>query len=196
MSVNITKKSPDGSGRLEKGVVEWPLALTTPGPDGAAHLEAVCRSVAELARSSSRPPSRIKLCHGSTTVEVEWPDPVPVSSAAVQSAALPARSDPGQPSATDTAREDKTDDGLSYVCAPMVGTFYRADEPGAPPLVSVGDLVQPGQAVGIFEVMKMLSTVHADVAGRVVDILVADGESVEYAQQLMAVEPVSRGEDG
>lgn len=194
--MNITKKSPDGSGRMEKGVVEWPLAPTAPGPDGATHLEAVCRSVAELARSSSRPPSRIKLCHGSTTVEMEWPDPVPVASAAVPSAVLPARScDPGPVSATEAGREDKTDDGLSYICAPMVGTFYRADEPGAAPLVSVGDLVQPGQAVGIFEVMKMLSTVHADVAGRVVDILVADGQPVEYAQQLMAVEPVSRGED-
>lgn len=210
MSVNVTKKSPE-----ENGVVQWPLNLTSPGPS-AASLESVCRSVAELARSAPKPPSRIKLSHGSTTVEMEWPDPVPAPNAppaphasvpptaaqaapralsGAESASSPSPDQDDSQAGSQTGSEEDGH-GLRFVCAPMVGTYYRAEEPGAAPLVSVGDLVQAGQAVGIFEVMKMLSAVEADVAGRVVEILVADGESVEFQQRLIAVEPVSPGEGG
>ncbi|KDN80867.1 putative acyl-CoA carboxylase [Kitasatospora cheerisanensis KCTC 2395] len=75
------------------------------------------------------------------------------------------------------------------MCAPMIGTFYHAPEPGAPPYVSVGDTITPGQPIGILEVMKMMSPVEADVAGRVVEILAADGTAVEFQQRLIAVEP-------
>ncbi|BFV55438.1 hypothetical protein KCMC57_up05420 [Kitasatospora sp. CMC57] len=154
-----------------------------PEPDHPADLGQVCRSVAELARTAPRPPSRIRLQHGGTTVEMEWPDQ-PV--AAVAPAAAPA---PAQ------AAEES---GLSYVCAPMVGTFYLAREPGAAPLVAIGDLVTPGQPVGILEVMKMMSTVEADTAGRVVEILTSDATPVEFQQRLIALEPVvaAPGEDG
>jgi acetyl-CoA carboxylase biotin carboxyl carrier protein len=75
----------------------------------------------------------------------------------------------------------------------MVGTFYRADDPGAAPMVSVGDRIQVGQSVGVLEVMKMMSYLEADVAGRVVDILVANAQSVQFQQPLIAV---STREDG
>jgi acetyl-CoA carboxylase biotin carboxyl carrier protein len=77
---------------------------------------------------------------------------------------------------------------LYPVCAPLVGTFYRAREPGARPFVEVGDEVRPGQQVAVVEAMKLMNCVQADVAGRVVAILVADAEPVEYGQQLLHLE--------
>ncbi|GAA2146541.1 hypothetical protein GCM10009760_36450 [Kitasatospora kazusensis] len=154
--------------------------LPTSGP---ADLESVCRSVAELARAAPKAPSRIKLRHGSTTVEMEW------TAAPAADRPAPAEAGPEQPPALPA-------DGLDHLCAPMVGTFYHSREPGTPPLVSVGDLVRPGQAVGILEVMKMMSTIEADRSGRVVEILVPDAQAVEYQQRLIALEPLVPAEDG
>ena len=79
--------------------------------------------------------------------------------------------------------------GPSYIRAEMVGTFYHASEPGAKPFVVAGDLIEPGQQVGILEAMKLMTPVKADLGGRIVEVLVADGEAVEYGQPLLAVEP-------
>ncbi|GAA2208730.1 hypothetical protein GCM10009850_041880 [Nonomuraea monospora] len=78
---------------------------------------------------------------------------------------------------------------LRHVCAPMVGTFYWAPEPGAAPFVAVGDTVEKGQQVGIVEAMKLMNPIEADVSGEVVEILVPDGTPVEYGQKLIAVAP-------
>ncbi|MGW3346953.1 acetyl-CoA carboxylase biotin carboxyl carrier protein [Nonomuraea rubra] len=80
-------------------------------------------------------------------------------------------------------------DDLRHVCAPMVGTFYWASEPGAEPFVAVGDTVEKGQQVGIVEAMKLMNPIEADVSGRVVEVLVPDGTPVEYGQKLIAVAP-------
>ncbi|MFI9272959.1 acetyl-CoA carboxylase biotin carboxyl carrier protein [Kitasatospora sp. NPDC052896] len=154
-----------------------------PVPAGRANLESVCRSVTELARSTPTPPSRIRLRHGSTTVEVMWAEP-----AATAPPAAPADGAAG------AAAGAEPDLGLAHVRAPMVGTFYHAREPEAPPLVAVGDLIRVGQPVGILEVMKMMSTIEADTAGRVVEILVPNAQPVEFQQRLIAVEPVVPGE--
>jgi acetyl-CoA carboxylase biotin carboxyl carrier protein len=76
------------------------------------------------------------------------------------------------------------------VTAPLVGTFYRAGEPGARPFVEVGDVIQAGQQIAIVEAMKLMNAVESDQAGRVAEILVADAESVEYAQPLILLEPL------
>jgi acetyl-CoA carboxylase biotin carboxyl carrier protein len=73
----------------------------------------------------------------------------------------------------------------------MIGTFFHAPEPGAPPFVAVGDSVVPGQQIGILEVMKMMSSVEAHVAGTVREILVPDGGAVEFQQALIVVEPAT-----
>ncbi|MFJ5924494.1 acetyl-CoA carboxylase biotin carboxyl carrier protein [Kitasatospora sp. NPDC092948] len=154
------------------------IALTgdgSGGPDQVADLAELCRSIAELARTSTRPPRRIRLEHLGTAVEVEWDE----ASAPV--------TDPR--AAPDPAPESEPADGTHHVCAPMIGTFFHAPEPGAPPFVAVGDTVIPGQPIGILEVMKMMSPVEADIAGRVVEILAADGAAVEFQQRLIAVEP-------
>jgi acetyl-CoA carboxylase biotin carboxyl carrier protein len=80
--------------------------------------------------------------------------------------------------------------GLLSIEAPMVGTFYRAPAPTADPYVAEGDLVKEGQIVGIIEAMKLMNEIEAKTAGRIVKILVANGQPVEYGQPLFLVDPL------
>ncbi len=75
------------------------------------------------------------------------------------------------------------------IVSPMVGTFYRAPAPDEPPFVDVGDRVRAGQTVCIIEAMKLMNELEAEVAGEIVEILVQNGEPVEYGQVLMRVNP-------
>ena len=77
------------------------------------------------------------------------------------------------------------------VRSPMVGTFYRAPEPGAAPFVDVGQAVAPDTTVCIIEVMKLMTSLPAGLRGRVAEILVADGEAVEHGQPLIVLEPLA-----
>ena len=79
--------------------------------------------------------------------------------------------------------------GSVLVKSPMVGTFYRAPEPGAHPFVEVGARVTAESIVGIVEVMKLMNSIPAGQAGVVTHLLVADGEPVEYGQVLIVIEP-------
>ena len=71
----------------------------------------------------------------------------------------------------------------------MVGTFYRAPAPGAPPFVEVGAKVEPDDVVCIIEVMKLMNSIRAGRRGRVVEILAENAELVEYGQPLIVIEP-------
>lgn len=73
------------------------------------------------------------------------------------------------------------------ITAPLLGTFYRAPKPGAPPFVEVGAAVEEDTIVGIIEVMKLMNTVRAGTRGTVLDILAKDGALVEYGETLMRV---------
>lgn len=73
--------------------------------------------------------------------------------------------------------------------APMVGTFYRAPSPDAPPFADVGEVVKPGQTVCIIEAMKLMNELETEVGGRVARFLVENGEPVEYGQPLIELEP-------
>jgi acetyl-CoA carboxylase biotin carboxyl carrier protein len=75
------------------------------------------------------------------------------------------------------------------VLAPLVGTYYGAPKPGDPPFVSVGDTVDPGKPVCIVEAMKMMNEVAAGEGGKVAEIVVENGEWVEFEQVLMYLEP-------
>lgn len=79
--------------------------------------------------------------------------------------------------------------GHKAVHAPMVGTFYSAPEPGAPPFVKVGQKVAANDTVCIVEVMKLMNTISAGFNGVVAEILVADGQSVEPGQELFVIAP-------
>jgi acetyl-CoA carboxylase biotin carboxyl carrier protein len=75
------------------------------------------------------------------------------------------------------------------VNSPMVGTFYRSPAPGEGPFVEVGDRIRTGQTVCIIEAMKLMNEIEAEVSGQVMQILVENGEPVEYGQPLIRVNP-------
>ncbi|MGC9286936.1 MAG: acetyl-CoA carboxylase biotin carboxyl carrier protein, partial [Hydrogenobaculum sp.] len=71
-----------------------------------------------------------------------------------------------------------------------VGTFYRAPSPDAPPFVEVGDIVSPGQTLCIIEALKVMNEIESDIRGRIENILVENGEIVEYGQPLFEISPL------
>lgn len=83
-----------------------------------------------------------------------------------------------------------TDSELITVCAPMLGTFYRAQSPGVPPFVEVGSTVGVDDAIGLIEIMKLFSPINAGVSGRVVEILVENATLVEHGQPLVLIQPL------
>jgi acetyl-CoA carboxylase biotin carboxyl carrier protein len=111
-----------------------------------------------------------------TTVMPSSP-PVPI---------VPPAPTPAPPSAPRLARAD----GTIEVRSPMVGTFYRAPSPKDPPFVEVGSVIKPGQPLCLIEVMKLYTTIEAKQAGRVAEILAANGALVEYDQVLFVIEPL------
>jgi acetyl-CoA carboxylase biotin carboxyl carrier protein len=108
------------------------------------------------------------------------PAPAPAALTAPAAATpLPAPPQPPAPAAADPCLQD--------LPSPMLGTFYRAPKPGAPPFVEVGSQVDADTIVGIIEVMKLMNTVRAGVRGTVAEILVADGVLAEYGETLLRV---------
>ncbi|MCC5645708.1 acetyl-CoA carboxylase biotin carboxyl carrier protein [Nostoc sp. CHAB 5824] len=81
------------------------------------------------------------------------------------------------------------DQRLVEVPSPMVGTFYRAPAPGEAAFVEVGDRVRKGQTVCIIEAMKLMNEIEAEVSGQVMEILLQNGDAVEYGQPLMRINP-------
>ncbi len=75
--------------------------------------------------------------------------------------------------------------------SPMVGTFYRASSPEAPPFVEEGSMVKAGQTLCIIEAMKLLNEIEADIGGKVLKILVSNGQPVEYGEPLFIIAPES-----
>ena len=79
---------------------------------------------------------------------------------------------------------------LVTVEAPMVGTFYRAPKPDAPPFVAEGDVVKEGQVICIVEAMKLMNEIESKVAGRIAKVVVENGQPVEFGQPLFLVDPL------
>ena len=90
-------------------------------------------------------------------------------------------------SQTASQNEQPQETGQS-VTSPMVGTFYSAPSPTAKPFVSIGQKINQGDTVGIIEAMKIMNQIESDQSGTVVEILVKDGDAVEFGQSLIVVE--------
>jgi acetyl-CoA carboxylase biotin carboxyl carrier protein len=147
-------------------------------------LEDVCNHAAQLISAANARLLRLTVRAGDVVVELEWPPSAVGPAESLRALAVAAEPEPG--AATEL-------ESLHYIRAEMVGTFYRATEPGAEPFVSAGDEVQVGQQVATLEVMKLMTPVAADRAGRVVDVLVRDGSPVEYGASLIALDTSGAG---
>lgn len=129
---------------------------------------------------------------GLTEIEIEQDDlRIRVARGAVASAPAPA-SAPAQAASPPPAQEpggaDTLADHPGTVSSPMVGTAYRAPEPGAPPFVEVGATVREGQTVMIVEAMKTMNHIPSPRSGTVTSILVEDGQPVEFGEPLVVIE--------
>jgi acetyl-CoA carboxylase biotin carboxyl carrier protein len=112
----------------------------------------------------------------------------PPPMAAMEVGAAPVAA-PAGASAPPAAAKPAQEEGLHTVKSPIVGTFYEAPSPGAPPFVKVGDSVEVGQVLCIVEAMKLLNEIESDVAGEIVKKLANNGQPIEYGQELFVVRP-------
>ena len=95
---------------------------------------------------------------------------------------------PSQVESTTTAANKGSAVSGDLISSPMVGTYYSAPSPSAKPFVTVGQHVNKGDTVGIIEAMKIMNQIEADHSGTVVEILVKDGEAVEFGQALIVIQ--------
>jgi len=170
----VSDNQPDATG---------PNSPTNPSISDAELDSAIegVRSVVEIVGQGSI--SRLKLDYGALQVEVEYASELPAATSPQppQPVLIPASPAEAVPEAPERPPV--------HVSAPLVGVFYRAQGPGKPPFVESGQRVAAGEQIGIIEAMKMMNSVLAECAGTVVDILVDDGDVVEYEQHLIAIEP-------
>ena len=104
-------------------------------------------------------------------------------------AAVPAVPVPATASGESAVAASAAEPGLHTVRSPIVGTFYECPSPGSPPFVKAGDTVEIGQVLCIVEAMKLMNEIEADVAGEIVKKLVANGQPIEYGQELFVIRP-------
>jgi acetyl-CoA carboxylase biotin carboxyl carrier protein len=107
----------------------------------------------------------------------------PAAANAASHAAPPAEAEPRE------APRPAAAPALKEIKSPMVGTYYKAPEPGADPYVKVGSRVSPGQTVCIIEAMKIMNEIEAEITGVVREVCVEDAQPVEFGQVLFRVDP-------
>ena len=93
------------------------------------------------------------------------------------------------PEALESSAAGEEKDNLIEITSPMVGTFYRAPSPGAPPFVEVGDRVKLGQTLCILEAMKLMNELECEVPGIIREICVENAQPVEFGHRLFLIEP-------
>jgi acetyl-CoA carboxylase biotin carboxyl carrier protein len=128
----------------------------------------------------------IEMEKGGETVVVEA---APAVQAAPASAAIPASSGGSASAATASAESAAPEvQKGELITSPMVGTFYAAPSPDSPPFVKAGDTVRKGQTLCILEAMKIMNELEAEFDCKILEVLVEDGEPVEYDKPLFRVE--------
>jgi acetyl-CoA carboxylase biotin carboxyl carrier protein len=113
-----------------------------------------------------------------------------VSPASVMAAPMAAAPSMAAPAAAAASAAPAAEKPGHAVTSPFVGTFYRTPAPDQPSFVDVGTVVKKGQVLCIIEAMKLMNEIEADVPGRVAEILVENGQPVEFGQTLFRIEPV------
>ena len=149
------------------------------------------KDIAEFSLERGDVKLHVKRGGAQPTPGVVTPAAAPVQ--AVPLAAAPPAPAPAQPPvatqapAAAAAAEPPVDADLTVVKSPIVGTFYEAPSPGAPPFVKVGDSVQEGQVLCIIEAMKLMNEIEAEVAGEIAKIFVPNASPVEYGMPLFGI---------
>jgi acetyl-CoA carboxylase biotin carboxyl carrier protein len=150
----------------------------------------ISRGLGTRIRLSKSP--TVHVVAGAATDRLSGAAPAPAISAPVSGTEVAGSAPAASP---DAPRETvdgpaASESALLEITSPMVGTFYRAPAPDAPPYVEQGDRVAEGQTVCILEAMKLMNELEAEVAGTVREICVQNGDPVEYGQVLFRIEPV------
>jgi acetyl-CoA carboxylase biotin carboxyl carrier protein len=143
---------------------------------------------------------------GELKITVSKGEPIPLASSSASAAvspspasvaAEPPKATPAAPATAVQSPAPKVDasaaaaaaQGLLPITAPLLGTFYVAPEPGAPPFVQVGAVITEDTTVGLIEVMKVFNSVRANVKGTIAQVVAQNGQFVEYGQPLFLVKP-------
>lgn len=136
---------------------------------------------------------------GELKITVSKGEPIPLAGSAPQPAAvIPAPAPAAKPAVTPApaaattapaAKPAAIPEGMLPITAPLLGTFYVAPEPGAPPFVKVGQQITEDTTVGLIEVMKVFNSVRATVNGTIVEVVAQNGQFVEFGQTLFIVKP-------
>ena len=144
----------------------------------AANVQLILKETKDFIRSlEGTSTRRVKIQAHGLDIEVERQEVTVVAAAPAMHAAAP-----GAPAAAAATP------GRMPIVAPLVGVFYRSSSPGSKPFVDVGDTVERGQKIGIVEAMKMMNDVTSDYRGVVAEILVGNGDTVQYEQTLMLID--------
>lgn len=114
--------------------------------------------------------------HVAMAAPIAAPAAAPMAAPAVPAAAVPVAEEGGE---------------LAMVKSPIVGTFYRAAEPGAKALASVGDVVRKGQVLCIIEAMKLMNEIDSEYDGEITSVYVENGQAVQYGERLFAIRPTT-----
>ena len=133
--------------------------------------------------------TQIDLRQGATRVQIQRGKPAEVTQASapvmMPAAAVATAAAPAKPAAPTPAAEDEK---VALIRSPMVGTFYSAPDPDSPAYVKVGDHVGPETTVCIVEAMKVFNEIPAEVSGKIMTVLVENGEPVEFGQPIFKVD--------
>jgi acetyl-CoA carboxylase biotin carboxyl carrier protein len=117
------------------------------------------------------------------------PAPAPAPAAAPVAAPAPKAATQAPAPQSSSAKPAAIPEGMAPITAPLLGTFYVAPEPGAPPFVKVGQTITEDTTVGLIEVMKVFNSVRAGVKGTIVEVVAQNGQFVEFGQTLFIVKP-------
>jgi acetyl-CoA carboxylase biotin carboxyl carrier protein len=128
---------------------------------------------------------RLRIRTGAPAIATAGPAQ-PATPAPAAAVAVPA-SPPPPPVPATPSETPEEDVELAIVKSPIVGTFYRSPEPGAPSFVEVGSLVKKGQVLCIIEAMKLMNEIDSEYDGEVVNVYVENGQPVQYGERLFAV---------
>lgn len=166
--------------------------MADPNPQGQQDVFDVrkIRRLVELMREHEL--SEMDLRQGETRIQIRRGSLPVVTTSGRSSAAQPApaaaAAEPSPAAATPPKPAPAEDANTALIRSPMVGTFYSAPDPDSSPYVKVGDIVGPETTVCIVEAMKVFNEIQAEVAGKIVAVLVGNGEPVEFGQPLFKLD--------